>query len=196
LTAGKRTQHPKPTVKAAARGADVLRNPRINKGTAFTAPERQQFGLEGLLPIQIKTQSQQAERIYEQLQAQNDDLQKYVLLSALLNRNQHLFYKVLGDHLEELMPIVYTPTVGMAVQRFSRVFQGGGGVWITPDMQGRMADVLGRIVAGKDIRLLVVTDNESILGIGDQGAGGMAISVGKLGCTRPPRESIRRAPCR
>jgi malic enzyme len=180
LTAGKRTQHPKPTVKAAARGADVLRNPRINKGTAFTAPERQQFGLEGLLPIQIKTQSQQAERIYEQLQAQNDDLQKYVLLSALLNRNQHLFYRVLADHLEELMPIVYTPTVGMAVQRFSRVFQGGGGVWITPDMQGRMADVLRRIVAGKDIRLLVVTDNESILGIGDQGAGGMAISVGKL----------------
>jgi malic enzyme len=180
LTAGKRTQPPKATVKAAARGADVLRNPRINKGTAFTAPERQQFGLEGLLPIQIKTQSQQAERIYEQLQAQNDDLQKYVLLSALLNRNQHLFYRVLADHLEELMPIVYTPTVGMAVQRFSRVFQGGGGVWITPDMQGRMADVLRRIVAGKDIRLLVVTDNESILGIGDQGAGGMAISVGKL----------------
>jgi malic enzyme len=167
-------------VKCTARGADLLRNPRLNKGTAFSGPERERLGLEGLLPIQIKSQAQQAERIYEQLHAQNDDLQKYVLLSALLNRNQHLFYRVLADHLEELMPIVYTPTVGIAVQRFSRVFQGGGGVWITPDMQGRMADVLGQIVAGKDIRLLVVTDNESILGIGDQGAGGMAISVGKL----------------
>ena len=78
------------------------------------------------------------------------------------------------------MPIVYTPTVGTAVQRFSRVFQGGGGVWITPDMKGRMRDVLRRIVGSKNIRLLVVTDNESILGLGDQGAGGMAISVGKL----------------
>src|SRR5690606_23011954 len=119
-------------------------------------------------------------RIYEQLQAQPDDLQKYVMLSALLNRNVHLFYRVLIDHLEELMPIVYTPTVGTAVQRFSRVFQGGGGVWITPDMKGRMADVLRNAVGHRDIRLLVVTDNESILGLGDQGAGGMAISVGKL----------------
>ena len=115
------------------------------------------------------------------MQAQPDDLQKYLLLSALLNRNAHLFYRVLIDHLEELMPIVYTPTVGTAVQRFSRVFQGGGGVWITPDMKGRMADVLRNIVGRrKHIRLLVVTDNESILGLGDQGAGGMAISVGKL----------------
>ena len=158
----------------------MLRDPRLNKGTGFSALERQQLGLEGLLPIQIKSQSHQAQRIYEQLQSESDDLQKYVLLSALLNRNQHLFYRVLRDHLEELMPIVYTPTVGIAVQRFSRVFQGGGGVWITPDMQGRMSDVLRDIVAERDIRLLVVTDNESILGIGDQGAGGMAISVGKL----------------
>jgi malic enzyme len=114
------------------------------------------------------------------LQLQPDDLQKYVLLSALLNRNVRLFYKVLSEHLEELMPIVYTPTVGAAVQRFSRVFQGGGGVWITPDMQGRMQDVLRSVVGTKEVRLLVVTDNESILGLGDQGAGGMAISVGKL----------------
>jgi malic enzyme len=171
---------PTQTVKTAARGADALRDPRLNKGTGFSAFERQQLGLEGLLPIQIKSQAQQAQRIYEQLEGESDDLQKYVLLSALLNRNERLFYRVLGDHLEELMPIVYTPTVGMAVQRFSRVFQGGGGVWITPDMQGRMENVLRGIICGKDIRLLVVTDNESILGIGDQGAGGMAISVGKL----------------
>ncbi|HEY8518735.1 MAG TPA: NAD-dependent malic enzyme [Gammaproteobacteria bacterium] len=167
-------------VKVTARGADVIRNPLLNKGTGFTASERQALDLEGLLPVRVKTQAQQAERIYEQLQSQNDDLQKYVLLSALLNRNVRLFYRVLGDHLEELMPIVYTPTVGIAVQRFSRVFQGGGGIWITPDMKGRMETVLRRIVGSKDIRLLVVTDNESILGLGDQGAGGMAISVGKL----------------
>jgi malate dehydrogenase (oxaloacetate-decarboxylating) len=168
------------TMKIAARGLDLIRNPMLNKGTAFSAEERQLFGLEGLLPVRSKNIAQQAERIYEQLKAQSDDLQKYVLLSALLNRNVHLFYRVLSDHLEELMPIVYTPTVGTATQRFSRVFQGGGGVWITPDMKGRITDVLRKVVGSKDIRLLVVTDNESILGLGDQGAGGMAISVGKL----------------
>ena len=167
-------------IKVSARGKELLRNPLLNKGTAFSAEERATFGLEGLLPVRTKSQRQQAIRIYEQLQAQSDDLQKYVLLSALRNRNVHLFYRVLIDHLEELMPIVYTPTVGTAVQRFSRVFQGGGGVWITPDMKGRMADVLRNAVGQRDIRLLVVTDNESILGLGDQGAGGMAISVGKL----------------
>ncbi|MGE5731585.1 MAG: oxaloacetate-decarboxylating malate dehydrogenase, partial [Gemmatimonas sp.] len=90
------------------------------------------------------------------------------------------FYRLLRDHIEELMPIVYTPTVGLATQRFSRVFQSGSGVWITPDMKGRMQDVLRGVLRGRTIRLLVVTDNESILGLGDQGAGGMAISVGKL----------------
>lgn len=181
MTTDKRTSsRPARTIKTAFRGADVLRNPMLNKGTAFSAEERQRLNLEGSLPFRSKNQKQQADRIYEQLQAQPDDLQKYILLSALLNRNAHLFYKVLVDHLEELMPIVYTPTVGTAVQRFSRVFQGGGGVWITPDMKGRMTDVLGNIVRKKSIRLLVVTDNESILGLGDQGAGGMAISVGKL----------------
>jgi malate dehydrogenase (oxaloacetate-decarboxylating) len=168
------------TIQTAARGAEVLRNAMLNKGTAFSSEERQLLGLEGSLPYRSKNQQQQADRIYEQLQLQPDDLQKYVLLSALLNRNAHLFYKVLIDHLEELMPIVYTPTVGTAVQRFSRVFQGGGGVWITPDMKGRIADVLRNIVGQKHVRLLVVTDNESILGLGDQGAGGVAISVGKL----------------
>jgi malic enzyme len=168
------------TVKIAARGAALIRSPALNKGTGFPIAERQAFGLEGLLPVRAKNQTQQAERIYQQLSSAPDDLQKYVMLNALLNRNVHLYYRVLADHLEELMPIVYTPTVGAAVQRFSQVFQGGGGVWITPDMQGRMEQVLRGIVGERDIRLLVVTDNESILGIGDQGAGGMAISQGKL----------------
>jgi malic enzyme len=168
-------------LKVIARGAQLLRNPTLNKGTAFTVEERSAFGLEGLLPVQVKNQTHQAKRIYQQLRKQPDDLQKYVLLSALFNRNVYLYHRVLADHLEELMPIVYTPTVGAAVQRFSQVFQGGtGGIWITPDMKGRMANVLWDIVGHRKIRLLVVTDNESILGIGDQGAGGMAISQGKL----------------
>ena len=166
--------------KIAARGTTLIRNPSLNKGTGFPLDERQAFGLEGLLPVRAKNQTQQAERIYQQLRSAPDDLQKYVMLNALLNRNVHLYYRVLADHLEELMPIVYTPTVGAAVQRFSQVFQGGGGIWITPDMKGRMQDVLWGIVGAREIRLLVVTDNESILGIGDQGAGGMAISQGKL----------------
>jgi malate dehydrogenase (oxaloacetate-decarboxylating) len=168
------------SVGVRLRGADILRDPLLNKGTGFSAEERQSLRLEGLLPFKTVSQEQQAARVYEQLQAQPDPLQKYLLLSALQNRNTHLFYRLLGDHLEELMPIVYTPTVGLATQRFSRVFQGGSGVWITPDMKGRMADVLRGIVGARRIRLLVVTDNESILGLGDQGAGGMAISVGKL----------------
>jgi malic enzyme len=168
-------------LKVIARGAQLLRNPTLNKGTAFTVEERRAFGLEGLLPVQVKNQTHQAKRIYQQLRKQPDDLQKYVMLSALFNRNVYLYHRVLADHLEELMPIVYTPTVGAAVQRFSQVFQGGtGGIWITPDMKGRMANVLWDIVGHRKIRLLVVTDNESILGIGDQGAGGMAISQGKL----------------
>jgi len=168
-------------LKVIARGAELLRNPALNKGTAFPVEERRAFGLEGLLPVRAKNQAHQAKRIYEQLCKQPDDLQKYVMLSALFNRNVHLYYRVLADHLEELMPIVYTPTVGAAVQRFSQVFQGGtGGIWITPDMKGRMANALWDIVGHREIRLLVVTDNESILGIGDQGAGGMAISQGKL----------------
>jgi malate dehydrogenase (oxaloacetate-decarboxylating) len=167
-------------LKVAARGTALIRNPALNKGTGFPIEERQAFGLEGLLPVRAKNQSQQADRIYQQLSSAPDDLQKYVMLNALLNRNVHLYYRVLTDHLEELMPIVYTPTVGAAVQRFSQVFQGGGGIWITPDMKGRMEAVLRGIVGDRQIRLLVATDNESILGIGDQGAGGMAISQGKL----------------
>ncbi len=178
-SSGDRRSEPRNT-RVAARGSQLIRNPSLNKGTGFPLDERRTFGLEGLLPVRAKDQTQQAARIYEQLRSAPDDLQKYVMLNALLTRNVHLYYRVLADHLEELMPIVYTPTVGAAVQKFSQVFQGGGGIWITPDMKGRMEEVLRTIVGEREIRLLVVTDNESILGIGDQGAGGMAISQGKL----------------
>ncbi len=161
-------------------GYDLIRDPLLNKGTAFTQKERAAFGLHGLLPSEEKTMAQQAQRIYASISAYATPLERYVSLAGLQDRNEHLFYRVLTDHLEEFMPIVYTPTVGLATQNFSQVFRRGRGVWITPEFRGRINDVLLNAVGSRRIRLIVATDNESILGIGDQGAGGMAISIGKL----------------
>jgi malic enzyme len=157
-----------------------LREPLLNKGSAFTPDERRLLGLNGLLPPAWNTQDQQAVRVYERLCTIAEPLARYRELAALQDRNEHLYYRVLLDHLAELMPVVYTPTVGLATQRFSEVFQRGRGVWITPADRGHIREVLESAAEGRNVRLAVVTDNESILGIGDQGAGGMAISVGKL----------------
>lgn len=167
-------------LKVAARGAELLRDPMLNKGSAFTEAERRTFGLDGLLPNMYNTIEQQARRIVAEIEALPEPIQRYSELSQLQDRNEYLFYRVLTDHLESLMPIVYTPTVGLATRRFSRVFRRPRGVWITPAHKGRMVEVLRAAAMGRNIRLMVVTDNEAILGIGDQGAGGMAISVGKL----------------
>ena len=168
------------TVHVRKRGYDVIRDPLLNKGTAFTTEERKTLGLTGLLPSEVNTMDQQAKRAYAGIERQTDPLARYVALSALQDRNEYLFYRLLNEHLAALMPIVYTPTVGLATQNFSHVFQRGRGVWITPDCRGRVSEVLANATVGRDIELLVATDNESILGIGDQGAGGMAISIGKL----------------
>lgn len=162
------------------RGHALMREPLLNKGSAFTPEERSHLGLVGLLPPACNTQDQQAVRFYERLSGIADPLARYRELAGLQDRNEHLYYRVLLDHLAELMPVVYTPTVGLATQKFSEVFQRGRGVWITPADRGRIREVLETAAEGRDVRLAVVTDNESILGIGDQGAGGMAISVGKL----------------
>jgi malic enzyme len=162
------------------RGHAVMRDPLLNKGSAFTPEERSLLGLNGLLPPTCNSQDQQAVRFYERLSTIVDPLARYRELAGLQDRNEHLYYRILLDHLAELMPIVYTPTVGLATQRFSEVFQRGRGVWITPADRGHIRNVLETAAEGRDVRLAVVTDNESILGIGDQGAGGMAISVGKL----------------
>ena len=162
------------------RGYDLIRDPYLNKGTAFTPRERAELGLNGLLPDQHNSIETQAQRVHASIQAKHTALEKYIGLAALQDRNEYLFYRLLEDRLEELMPIVYTPTVGAATQNFSHVFRRGRGIWITPAFKGQIADILRRAVCGRDIRLIVVTDNESILGIGDQGAGGMAISIGKL----------------
>ena len=161
-------------------GHDLIREPLLNKGSAFTERERREFRLEGLLPQRAVTIDIQRERVLANLDRISDPLEKYVALASLQDRNEHLFFNVLTHRLEDLLPIVYTPTVGLATQRYSHVFQRGRGVWITPDLRGRIAGVLRNAAAGRAIRLIVATDNESILGIGDQGAGGIAISIGKL----------------
>jgi len=162
------------------RGYEVLRNPLLNKGSAFTPAERTALGLDGILPPQYNDMSMQAERAYANVQRQPKPIDKYVALAALQDRNEHLFYRVVCDHIEECMPIIYTPTVGQGTREFSRVFQHSRGVWITPDMRGRIGAALRNAAGGRRIRLMVVTDNESILGIGDQGVGGIGISIGKL----------------
>lgn len=163
-----------------ARGIALMRDPLLNKGTAFNAEERETFGLHGFLPNAELSMDVQARRVYASLRNKETPMEKYIGLTALQDRNEQLFYRVLCDHLEEFMPIIYTPTVGDATRSFSQVFRRGRGVWITPEFKGRIRDVLAETVGDRDIRLTVATDNESILGIGDQGAGGMAISNGKL----------------
>ncbi|MBV1904758.1 MAG: oxaloacetate-decarboxylating malate dehydrogenase [Pseudomonadales bacterium] len=171
---------PNKTAVAPGTGTALLQNPLTNKGTAFTSEERRKLGIQGLLPAAFNTIQQQATRFYSQLSRLNDPFSVYVELATLQDRNEYLYYYLLGQHLEEFMPIVYTPTVGTATQNFSSIFRHGRGIWITPEHKGQIQSVIESATIGKNIKLLVVTDNESILGIGDQGAGGMAISIGKL----------------
>ncbi len=167
-------------VDVALRGPALYAEPLLNKGSAFTAAEREQFGLDGLLPATQKTMDQQLDRVRHMLDSRSDPLDKYLELAGLQDRNEHLFFRLLRDHLEEFLPIVYTPTVAAATRRFSNIFRRGRGLFITPGHRGRIATVLRRAVKFSNVRLIVATDNEAILGIGDQGAGGMAISIGKL----------------
>ena len=160
-------------------GQELCNEGLVNKGTAFSPAERREFGLEGLLPHQVATLEGQSARAYGHITRKHDALERYIGLAALQDRNETLFYRVLSDNLEEFLPIVYTPTVGEATQHFSQIYRRGRGIWITPEHEGRIDEILGN-VADQDIRLIVVTDNERILGLGDQGAGGMGIPIGKL----------------
>jgi len=169
----------KQTPPEQARGIALLRDPALNKGTAFSEAERDALGLRGLLPTQVITQEAQVERILENLRRQADPLEKYVSLSALHNRNEALFFRVIADHPDEMVPIIYTPTVGLACQKFGHIYQRPRGMFITAADRGRMAQVL-RNWPYRDVSIIVVSDGERILGLGDLGASGMGIPIGKL----------------
>jgi malate dehydrogenase (oxaloacetate-decarboxylating)(NADP+) len=159
-------------------GFGLLHDPLLNKGTAFTERERDALGLRGLLPPHVLSQEEQARRILTNLRRLSDPLDKFVALNALHDRNEALFFKVVSENLDEIMPLIYTPTVGLACQRFGHVFQRPRGIFIGINDRGRVADILKNWPY--PARMIVVTDGERILGLGDLGANGMGIPVGKL----------------
>lgn len=159
----------------------VLEDPFRNRGVAFTQAERAQLGLTGRLPSGVLTLEQQAQRAYQQVQGQGDDLAKNVYLEQLHDRNETLYYKVLTDHLVELLPIVYDPTVGEAIQKYSHEYRRPRGIFLSIDRPDDIEEAFGTLRLGPDdVDLIVCTDAEEILGIGDWGVGGIQISVGKL----------------
>src|SRR5271154_4922785 len=160
-------------------GYELLRDPRFNKGTAFTEAERRAWGLEGLLPAAVLPIEMQVARRRDEIAKLSDDLQKYLVLSDLQTRNETLFYRVLMSDPATYMPIVYTPTVGEACQKFGHIFRQPRGLYIPFSARGRIKELLGNWPE-KDVRFIVVTDGERILGLGDLGAGGMGIPLGKL----------------
>jgi len=161
-------------------GIDILRDPLLNKGTAFTLAERDALKLRGLLPPAVHTLEEQAARVRENLAANATPFEKYTYLMNLQNKNETLFFKIVTDNPEALMPLIYTPTVGRGCQEYSRIFRRSRGLFISINDQGRVASILKNWPI-KDVRIIVVTDGERILGLGDLGANGMGISVGKLG---------------
>jgi malate dehydrogenase (oxaloacetate-decarboxylating)(NADP+) len=160
-------------------GVSVLHDPSLNKGTAFTDEERERLHLRGLLPPRVLSLEQQIEKTLASLRGKTTDLEKYVYLISLQDRNERLFYRLVMDHLAETMPIIYTPTVGQACQRYAQLWRRPRGLFVSANDRGRMAGVM-RNWPSADVRIIVVTDGERILGLGDLGANGMGIPAGKL----------------
>ncbi len=180
------------THRTAPVGVALLQDPALNKGTAFNEAERDAFHLRGLLPPHVSSQEQQLERVLENFRRKPSDLEKYINLRALHDRNESLFFRLLMDHPDETTPIVYTPTVGLACQRYTHIFQRPHGIFVSAADRGRVAEVLANWPSRK-VAIIVVSDGERILGLGDLGANGMGIPVGKLSlytaCAGVPPES-------
>jgi malate dehydrogenase (oxaloacetate-decarboxylating)(NADP+) len=164
---------------ALPRGEALLHDPLLNKGTAFTTAERAALGLSGLLPPHVHRLEEQVARVMDNYRNKQTDLERYIHLVSLQDRNETLFYRVVVDHIEEMMPIIYTPTVGQACQQWGHLFRRPRGLYVSWEDRGRVESVLRNWPLG-DVRVIVVTDGERILGLGDQGVGGMGIPVGKL----------------
>ncbi|KKK88650.1 hypothetical protein LCGC14_2741010, partial [marine sediment metagenome] len=161
------------------RNFEVLHDGTLNKSVAFTKEEREQLGLRGLLPYSIVSQDIQVKRVMNGIKRKAYDIERYILLSSLQDRDEKLFYRVVTNHIEEIMPLIYTPTVGQACKEFSHIFRRSKGFYITPDDKGEISKILDNWPE-KDIRIIVVTDGQRILGLGDLGANGMGIPIGKL----------------
>ncbi len=163
----------------APRGMDLLERPRLNKGTAFTEEERSKLGLHGLLPPYVESLEEQVVRAYEAYKRKDDDLERHIYLRALQDTDEVLFYRLLLDHIEEMTPMVYTPVVALACQQFSHIYRRPRGLFISYPLRDSIPTLL-RNLPNPEVDVIVATDGERILGIGDQGAGGLGIPIGKL----------------
>ena len=172
---------PNSTINRAlpVKGVEWLNNPVFNKGTAFTEGERDALGLRGLLPPHVQTMDEQVQRVLANFRSKSSDLERYIQLVALQDRNETLFYRVVMDNLEEMMPIIYTPTVGKACQEYGHIFRRSRGMYLSLKDRGHFETILQNWPT-RDVKVIVVTDGERILGLGDLGASGMGIPVGKL----------------
>ena len=163
------------------KGIEILNNPFLNKGTAFTKEERKHYGLTGMLPAKVQTLEEQAEQTYGQYQSKTSNLEKRLFLMEIFNTNRTLFYKLMGQHVVEFMPIVYDPTVADSIEQYNELFvEPQDAAFISIDDPESIKESLQNAAAGRDIRLIVVTDAEGILGIGDWGVNGVDIAIGKL----------------
>lgn len=168
----------KPNAQVPA-GSALLETPMLNKGTAFSEDERRDLGLLGLLPFHSSTMDEQLARTYENYKSKQSDLDRYVFLTALQDRNETLFYRLVLEHITEMMPIIYTPTVGLGCQKYSHLFRRPRGLYISYPYQDEISTILNN-APSRNVQIIVVTDGERILGLGDLGVGGMGIPVGKL----------------
>ncbi|MSV49093.1 MAG: NAD-dependent malic enzyme, partial [Actinobacteria bacterium] len=169
------------SITVHARGMDVLNNPQINRGPGFTLEERSDLGLHGMLPTAVESLEEQLVRSYSEFLAFETDIEKWVFLTGVQDTNEVLFYALLGEHIEEMLPIVYTPTVGTAIEQFSHMFRRPRGVYLNVKNTADIDRCLAATgLEAEDVDLIVASDAEAILGIGDWGVGGIDIAIGKL----------------